>query len=425
MPSVVIYFQMHQPYRLRRYSVFDQRPQYFDDASNTEICRKVAEKCYRPGLQMLLDLVRRHRGAFRVAISITGTLLEQLEAGSPDVVALLRELVQTGSCEVLGETYYHSLSSLYSPDEFAMQVAMHTRRMEEVFSVTPRVFRNTELIYSNEVARAIGAMKDANGKPRFTGVLIEGVPNLLGRRSVGKVYSAAGSPLRVLMRSATLSDDIAFRFSDRHWNQWPLTAGKFAKWIAQSPSAGVGSGGAGAGLVNLFMDFETFGEHQWADTGIFQFFDSLPDAVWAADRNAKFISPSEAIAGAGRGAAPGDIFDCPEPISWADEARDLSAWRGNAMQRSALDELYRMELMVKDRARGAQEDDEEGLDALRALADWRRLTTSDHVYYMSTKGAADGSVHSYFRPFESPYEAYISFMNVIEGLRRRVAGPNS
>ena len=414
MPCPVIYFQVHQPHRLRRYSAFDHGPPYFDDAKNAEIVRKVADKCYRPATQVLLDLARRHEGRFKVAFSITGTALEQLEAHAPDVIGHIRELVRIGACELLAETYHHSLSFMHSRAEFDEQVAMHTRTMEQVFGVTPTVFRNTELIYSDEVARHVASIVDADGNPRFRGILCEGVTRLLGDRTPGVVYAPPGHPagrdgrpLGLLLKNHRLSDDVAFRFGDRQWKEWPLTVEKFAGWVATSRGP----------IVNLFMDYETFGEHQWADTGIFQFLWNLPEAVFTQDKSAAFLTPSEALAKfGGRGDAP--VYSAPEFTSWADRERDISAWASNAMQKDAATAVYGLEAAVKARAgTGGGEDETE--ESQKLLADWRRLTTSDHFYYMSVKGGSEGEVHAYFRPYESPYDAYVTLMNVVADMRHR------
>lgn len=413
MPAVVLYFQIHQPHRLRRYSVFDTGCDYFDAARNTEICRKVADKSYRPGLHLLLDQVRRHAGRFRLAFSITGTALEQLEDAAPDVVGLLQDLAATGCVEFLSETYHHSLAILRSKAEFDEQIDLHTRRIEHLFGQTPSVFRNTELIYCNDSARHICSIAGPDGLPRFAGQFAEGIDTLLEGRGTGRVFTPPGNlcgrgghPYALLLRNHRLSDDIAFRFSNRAWREWPLTADKFARWLAD----------AAGPIINLCMDFETFGEHQWADTGIFQFLTDLPQAFLATGTGAAFLTPSEAIAANIATAA----YDAPAPTSWADASRDLSPWLGNAMQVHALDEAFRLEARVKARvAEVAAAGDDQSL-ALQILDQWRRLTTSDHFYYMSTKGAADGTVHAYFRPYESPYDAYITYMNVLEDFKRRV-----
>jgi len=418
MASVIFYFQVHQPYRLRRYSVFHRDPFYFDDAQNERILRKVADKCYRPATRLILDLVERHEGDFRVAYSLTGTVLEQLERWAPDVLELFQELASTGCCEFLGETYYHSLASLYSPQEFAEQVTLHTRRIEELFGQTPRVFRNTELIYSDHIAELVSRLTSADGAPQFKAVLAEGVDRLLGHRSPNHVYSAgrelegdAGGPLAVLVKNYRLSDDIAFRFSNRGWSEWPLSADKFARWVHQINGDGE--------ICNLFMDYETFGEHQWADSGIFEFLDKLPRAVLdlAPGRNG-FMMPSEAV----EGREPVGAYYAPEYTSWADSERDLTAWRGNAMQENALEEFYRLEAPIKRavEAAGVAGDEHAIASAGYLIEDWRKVSTSDHFYYMCTKFFADGDVHRYFNPYDSPYDSYINFMNVLDNMRERI-----
>lgn len=408
MSTVCLYFQVHQPRRLRRYSVFDTGADYFDDAANAAILQKVAQRCYLPATSLLLSLVEQHGDAFRFALSLSGTLLESLERFMPAALNGFRELAQTGAVEILGETYYHSLATLYSSKEFAAQVELHRAACEKYLGVTPRVFRNTELILDNTVVQ----LAQAAG---FSAVLGEGWQNVVGRKGPGYLYTAAAAPIRLLLRNFTLSDDVAFRFTRRDWAEWPLTAMKFAQRIATLNDGP---------LCNLFMDYETFGEHQDAATGIMQFLGGLPEALMAEGHT--FQTPSELVAagqptgtGAIRGgkrknggaadppSLDGGVVDIPRTISWADEARDLSAWMGNAMQTQAAQELYKMESAVKKR-----HDD-------TLLADWRNLTTSDHLYYMSTKHLADGQVHGYFSPYESPYDAYINFMNVLDNLRMR------
>jgi alpha-amylase len=423
MASVVFYFQVHQPFRLKRYSVFDNHPFYFDTRKNGEICRKVADKCYRPATTLILDLVKRHKGNFRVSYSLTGVVLDQMLEFCPDVVDLFKRLAETGCCEFLGETYDHSLAFLYSRQEFAQQVEAHTRKIEELFGQTPRVFRNTELIYSNDVARFVSEMRNERGERRFAGIICEGADRILGYRSPNYVYrpptvggppleGAGGRPFGVLLKNYRLSDDIAFRFSNRAWTEWPLTAEKFAGWVNQINGDGF--------LCNLFMDYETFGEHQWADTGIFRFLEALPGKVFDVNPGHNhFNTPGEALA---QFDSVGE-YDVPQYISWADTERDLTAWRGNAMQANALEEVYRLERPIKQvLARAEASGDEQGLaNARYLLEDWRKLTTSDHFYYMCTKYFADGDVHKYFNPYDSPYDSYINFMNVLDNVRSRAA----
>jgi alpha-amylase len=391
MPSVCLYFQVHQPYRLRRYSVFDTDRHYFDAFKNAEIIRKVAHKCYLPANRMLLETIRQHDGRFRVGFSVTGVALEQFEQYVPEVMDTFRQLNETGCVEFLAETYHHSLAFLYSREEFRAQVEQHRAKVKELFGQEPRVFRNTELIYNNDLAHFVSHMG-------YDAILSEGADHILGYRSPNFVYRPPHAPrLKLLLKNYRLSDDVAFRFSNRSWEQWPLTAEKFARWVNQVNGNGV--------LVNLFMDYETFGEHQWADTGIFDFMRHVPEEILKHPDN-DFLTPGQAV---DRYEPSGEI-DVPHMISWADTERDLSAWLGNAMQSNALHELYKLEGPLREKG-----------DA-ELLTDWRRLTTSDHFYYMCTKYWSDGDVHKYFSPYESPYDSYINFMNVLDNVQTRLRG---
>ncbi len=390
MASVCFYFQVHQPYRLRRYSVFDTDRHYFDDFKNADILRKVATKCYLPTNRMLLETIKMHEGRFRVSFSVTGVALEQFDQYAPEVMETFHQLNQTGCVEFLEETYYHSLSFLYSREEFRAQVELHRKKIKQLFGQEPRIFRNTELIYNNDLAHFVSHMG-------YDAVITEGADHILGYRSPNFVYRPPHAPnLRLLLKNYRLSDDIAFRFSNRAWEQWPLTAEKFARWVTQINGNGF--------LCNLFMDFETFGEHQWADTGIFDFLRHLPGEVMKASLDNNFLTPSQIV---DKYPISGEL-DVPHMISWADTERDLSAWLGNAMQSNALHELYKLEGPLKERG------DEQ------LLADWRKLTTSDHFYYMCTKYWSDGDVHKYFSPYESPYDSYINFMNVLDNIQTRL-----
>ena len=388
MASVCFYFQVHQPYRLRRYSVFDTDRHYFDDTKNAELCRKVAHKCYLPANRMLLDTIRVHEGRFRIAYSITGVALEQFIRYAPEVMDTFHQLNDTKCVEFLDETYYHSLSFLYSREEFRAQVEAHRDLIKKTFNQEPRVFRNTELIYNNDLAHFVSHMG-------YDGILTEGADHVLGFRSPNNVYRPPHANTRLLLKNYRLSDDIAFRFSNREWEQWPLTAEKFSKWVSQINGHGF--------VCNLFVDYETFGEHQWAETGIFEFLRHLPAEVMRDGSN-NFLTPSQV---ADQFEPVGEL-DVPHMISWADQERDLSAWLGNAMQSNALHELYKLEGALK----------EKGDDAL--IEDWRKITTSDHFYYMCTKYWADGDVHKYFSPYESPYDSYINFMNVLDNVQSRL-----
>ena len=389
MPSVCFYFQIHQPFRLRRYSVFDTDRHYFDDHKNGEIIRKVAQKCYLPANQMMLDLIRQHDGRFRISYSISGAALEQIQQYAPEVLDSFHQLNQTGCVEFLAETYYHSLAFLYTREEFRTQVEMHRALIRKLFGQEPRVFRNTELIYNNDLAHFVSHMG-------YDGIVTEGADHILGHRSPNFVYRPPHAPkLKLLLRNYRLSDDITFRFSNKSWEQWPLTADKFARWVNQINGNGQ--------LCNLFMDYETFGEHQWAETGIFDFMRQVPGEILKTREN-DFLTPGQII---DRDDSVGEI-DVPHMISWADTERDLSAWLGNAMQSNALHELYKLEGPLKEKG------DEQ------LLTDWRKITTSDHFYYMCTKHWADGDVHKYFSPYESPYDSYINFMNVLDNVRTRL-----
>jgi len=389
MASVCFYFQVHQPFRIGHYTIFRTDSDYFDDQKNSAICRKVSDKCYLPTNKLLLDLIERYDGRFKVAFSLTGTVIEQFQCWAPEVTESFQSLAQTGCVEFLAESYYHSLSFLYSPAEFSEQICKHVETICDLLGQRPRIFRNTELIYNNELARLVEDMEV------FDAILAEGADHILGHRSPNYVYRPAGCDnLKLLLKNYRLSDDVAFRFSNRQWRDWPLTADKFAQWIAATNGNGYN--------VNLFMDYETFGEHQWADTGIFDFLAHLPGAILANPDN-DFKTPAEVAA-----AYPAvDVVDVPHVVSWADLERDLSAWLGNDMQRSALDELYAFEPKIKKSG-----------DAT-LLEDWRRLQTSDHFYYMCIKYFADGDVHKYFNAFDSPYDAYITFMNVLHNLGDR------
>lgn len=389
MASVCFYFQVHQPFRLRRFSIFDRGADYFDNPVNQELLRKVAAKCYLPTNAVLLELVERHAGRFKVAFSLSGLVIEQFQRFVPEVLDSFRRLAETGAVEFLAETYYHSLAFLYSREEFVAQVGLHRQLIQRLFGQTPGVLRNTELIYNNELGKVAAELG-------YRVVLCEGADHLLGYRSPTFLYTPPGVPrVKLLLKNYRLSDDIAFRFSNRNWPEYPLTAEKFARWVHQVNGNGY--------VVNLFLDYETFGEHQWVETGIFDFLRRLPEAVFKLPDN-DFKTPGECAAAY----ETSGEYDVPHMISWADTERDLSAWLGNAMQSNSLHELYRLEPRVKER----------GDEAL--LHDWRRLQTSDHFYYMSTKHFADGDVHKYFNPYDSPYDAFINFMNVLDNLRGRL-----
>lgn len=388
--SVCFYFQVHQPDRLRQFRFFDigNDDHYFDDFANRTILRRVVEKCYLPANNMLLDAIRRHNGAFRLAFSISGVAIEQFEKYAPEVIDSFRELAATGCVEFLAETYSHSLASLASESEFRQQVKKHAEMTNRLFGVKPTVFRNTELIYSDSIGATVADMG-------YKVMLTEGAKHILGWKSPNFVYTNPVNPrLKLLLKNFTLSDDIAFRFSDRGWASWPLTADTFADWLAGALE--------NDDVVNLFMDYETFGEHQKAGSGIFEFMSALPGAVLS--RGLKFGTPSE-VAAECQPVAP---LHVPYPISWADEERDTSAWLGNELQEEAYEKIYAIE---KDVLKTKDE---------KLINTYRKLQESDHFYYMCTKFFSDGSVHSYFNPYDSPYEAFINYMNVVSDFEIRV-----
>lgn len=393
MPSICFYFQVHQPYRLRHYSFFDiGQDHFYEDAEvNRTILDKVAQKCYLPMNELLLKMIRRWEGRFRVAFSLSGVAMDQFEEYQPEILDSFRALVDTGCVELLSETYAHSLAALYDPDEFRAQVALHDQLIKKHFGATPRVFRNTELIYRNDIARMVEDMG-------YEAILTEGADHILGWRSPNYMYQPSScTKLKLLLKNYRLSDDIAFRFSNRGWDQWPLTAEKFAGWAHVVNGAGE--------LINLFMDYETFGEHQWAETGIFDFMEALPAAVFA-DPNFDFVTPSQAA----ERYSPIARIDVPNAISWADVERDLTAWIGNDMECDAIETVYSLKEKVLA-------DGDEGI-----VRTWRRLQTSDHFYYMCTKWFSDGDVHKYFNPYGTPYDAYINYMNVLSDFKMTLDG---
>lgn len=393
MPSICFYFQVHQPYRLRHYSFFDiGQDHFYEDAeANRTILDKVAQKCYLPMNELLLKMIRRWEGRFRVAFSLSGVAMDQFEEYQPEILDSFRSLVDTGCVELISETYAHSLAALYDADEFRAQVALHDELIKRHFGVTPRVFRNTELIYRNDIARMVEDMG-------YEAILTEGADHILGWRSPNYMYQPSScTKLKLLLKNYRLSDDIAFRFSNRGWDQWPLTAEKFAGWAHAVNGAGE--------LINLFMDYETFGEHQWAETGIFDFMEALPAAVFA-DPNFDFVTPSQAA----ERYSPIARIDVPNAISWADVERDLTAWIGNDMECDAIDTVYSLKGKVLA-------DGDEGI-----VRTWRRLQTSDHFYYMCTKWFSDGDVHKYFNPYGTPYDAYINYMNVLSDFKMTLDG---
>lgn len=394
MRSIVLYLHVHQPYRLRHYTIYDTGldHNYFnaDDNSqknNQKLINKVAEKSYIPTNNKLIELLNRYPD-FKLSLSITGTALSQMEQWAPQALQSFHDLIDTDRVEILGETYHHTLAFFYSRREFEAQVEMHKNKIEELFNQTPKVFRNTELAYNNDLA----FWAEEAG---YKGILAEGWDKVLGWRNSNFVYRPTyTNNIKLLLKNYALSDDIAFRFGDRDWSEWPLTANKFSKWLNDTSDAQV---------FNLFMDYETFGEHQWQESGIFNFLDDLPNQ-WLKHENNKFMTVSEAI----DSFEPADYIDAPETITWADTERDLSAWLGNPMQQQAITALYELETKIL------------GTNDLNLIEDWRRLQTSDHFYYMCTKWFNDGDIHAYFSPYDTPYEAVINYMNVWHDLQFRL-----
>ncbi|MGA0868801.1 MAG: glycoside hydrolase family 57 protein [Planctomycetota bacterium] len=394
MTDVVFWFEAHQPFRLlhatREEHAAAAHP--FDDAGNRFILERVAERCYRPMNRLLLDLIEQHEGRFRCSFSLTGTLIEQLRTWEPKTLDLFVALAETGCVEFVCETSHHALAALGDPAEFAAQVRAQRDLVEDLFGVRPTTFRNTELILDESVAAQVEALG-------FDALLGEGADPLLGDRQPFWPYRPRGCErLKLLLRCYPLSDDIGFRFSNPTWPEHPLMADRYARWLRNLPDD--------AAFVGLFMDYETFGEHQWVETGIFDFMRRLPQEV-LQDERIRFATPREVAA-----AHPArEELPIPRPISWADEERDLSAWLANPMQRDAHDALY----ALRPAAGAAAERGD-----LEPLAIWRRLSTSDHVYYMATKRASDGDVHDYFSPYPRPHDAYMHFQNALEALRARL-----
>ena len=387
--SVCLYFQVHQPNRLRQYRFFDigKNSHYYDEFTNRTILRRIAHKCYLPMNELLLQLIEEQKGAFKVAFSITGTALEQFDRYCPEVLDSFKKLAATGCVEFLSETYYHSLSSLASESEFKHQVAKHKEAIEKYFGVTPTTFRNTELIYSDSIANMVGDLG-------FKTILTEGAKHVLGWQSPNYLYKATTKKnQKLLLRNSGLSDDIAFRFSNKGWENWPLTTDKFVSWL----KSGDGE------IVNLFMDYETFGEHQAASTGIFDFMKYLPAAV-LADGEFEFVTPARAA----RKHKPVAPLCIPDAISWADEERDTSAWLGNELQNEAFNKLYSLSEKLAI------------LNDAELWSDFGHLQESDHFYYMCTKYFSDGAVHKYFNPYDTPFEAFINYMNVLSDFMLRV-----
>ena len=395
MRAICLYLHIHQPIRYREYSIFDvaNDSNYFNDSynsrqSNERIFKKVAEKSYHPMLDLLEANIKKYPG-FKVSFSITGTWIEQAEKWDNSLIEQIRRMVNTGQVEIIGETYYHSLAFFYNLEEFEEQVKKHDTKIHELFGVHPKIFRNTELAYNDNLAH----WADEKG---YKGILAEGWDKVLGWRSSNHIYRPYGCKnLKLLLKNYRLSDDIAFRFSNRSWSEWPLTVPKYINWLDLDCLRG--------NLINLFMDFETFGEHQWKDTGIFEFMNNLiPE--WLSAYENKFVTASEAC----DLEEPVDEISMPETVTWADTERDLSAWLSNSLQHSAMDTLYGMrgDILASNNE--------------KLISDWRKMTASDHPYSMCTKYWNDGDVHAYFSAYASPYESFMYFMNVMRDIEYRL-----
>ena len=389
--TLCFYFQIHQPVRLRRYRFFDigKRHDYFDEYVNRSTIRRITEKCYLPMNHLIMDLIKRYGTNFKVSFSISGSALEQFALHAPEVIESFKELAKTGSVEFLAETYAHSLASLSDTDEFERQVQRHTARMEELFGQKPVTLRNSSLIYSDQIGKRVAAMG-------FESMLTDGAKHVLGWKSPNFVYTNVMNPrLKLLLKNSRLSDDLTLRFSDHSWHEWPLTADKYARWLKDSTQD--------SEIVNLFMNYETFGENQLAETGIFEFMRSLPEYIFSTT-DFEFLTPSEAV----KKHQPVAPLHVPYPISWADEEKDITGWLGNELQNEAFEELFKIQPKV------------EALNDPELNEDYSRLQASDHFYYMRTKLFSDNDYHRYVSPYETPYEAFINYMNVLSDFVARV-----
>lgn len=389
--AICLYFQVHQPFRLKRYRFFDlgNDHYYYDDYTNESIMRKVADRCYLPANRIILDLINKHKGKFRITYSLTGLVINQFRLYAPEVLDSFRKLAETGQVEFLAETHSHSLAALKNRAEFERQVLKHKEILKEFLGVEATSFRNTELIYSDTIGSWVADMG-------FKSILTEGAKHVLGWKSPNYLYCNVINPrLKVLLRNFVLSDDIAFRFSNRNWSEWPLTADKYAGWVNKlAPKSD---------LLNIFLDYETFGEHNWKESGIFDFLNHMPGAI-LKKTPFRFVTPSE-ISDL---LQPVSAISIGSPISWADEERDITAWQGNELQVAALEKLYSLTSKV------------DKCDDTQIKKDWVYLQASDHFYYMATKFFSDGAVHAYFNPYETPYDAFMNYMNVLSDFEIRL-----
>ena len=386
MKTICFYFQIHQPFRLKRYRFFDigNDHYYYDDFQNEEIIRRIAEKCYLPANRTILEMIKNSGGKFKVAFSISGVALEQMEIYTPEVIDSFKELAATGNIEFLSETYAHSLSSLGDIDEFKHQVKKQEDKIYTLFGVKPKVFRNTELIYSDDISEAVYEMG-------YRGMLTEGAKHILGWKSPNYMYASCVRPdLHLLLKNDKFSEDLSERFTDYSWNEYPLTADKFISWIASTPES--------EQVINLFMNYEVLGSLHSASSGIFDFFKALPQ--YAAEKNIGFSTPSEIF----KLMKPVDCLSVPYPMSWVDEERDTSSWLGNVLQQEA----FRKICEIGERVRMCE--------PRRIRQDWYYLQSSGHFYYMSTKHMGQKG----FSPYDNPYDAFNNYMNVLSDFIVRV-----
>ncbi len=391
MKTICFYFQLHQPFRFRKYRFFDigENHQYYNDYLNKEIMQKVARKSYLPANELMLRLIEKNKGKFKIAYSITGTAIEQFEKYAPEVIESFKKLADTNCIEFLSETYYHTLASLTSDKDFEEQLQMHSNKIQELFGLKPQIFRNTELIYNDKIAEKVYNMG-------FKALVTEGTKQLLGWRSPNSLYYYGKNPeLKILLRNYELSDDIAFRFCNQNKKEARLSVPKYINKLKKTNQDDK--------LINIFIDYETIGEHLPKETGIFDFMEELSAEIIKSP-DLKFNLPAEIIK---EHKAVAD-FNSSHTISWADQEKDITAWLGNEMQKEAFEKLYELSNKVKK------------ITNLEILTDWRNLQTSDHFYYMSTKIQADGSVHEYFSPFSSPYQAFINYMNILNDFEIRI-----
>jgi len=391
MKTVCLNFQIHQPFRYRKYRFFDigNDAYYYDDFANETIVRKAADQSYLPANKIILEQILKYKGKFKVTYSLSGVVLDQFKLYAPEVIESFAKLAATGCVEFLSETYANSLVSLADGSFFESQVKAHDDLIEELFGQRPKVFSNTELIYSDEIGDLVQRMG-------YEAIITEGAKHILGWKSPNYLYCNALNPrLKVLMRNFRFSDDLSFRFSNKEWNEFPLTAEKYAGWMNSLPKE--------EEVITIFINYETFGQLQPKSSGIFEFLKKLPEAVLKSGK-LSFSTPSEVI----NDLQPVSAVHVPYPISWADEERDLSAWLGNELQKEAFDKLYQL----KDRMRNCTDP--------TMLKDWDYLQTNDHFYYMCTKFFSDGEVHKYFNPYGTPYEAFINYMNVLSDFKIRL-----